>query len=303
MSRGRADDRRGDALRARPDEVPPGTAGGVRLHVPPGHPYSPIPSADDVARALRRADATGRELPGIDLREARQLELLERLLPLYGDLPFQDEPGRHRYHYDNDYFTGSDAVGYALMLRHLRPRRVVEVGAGHSSALALDVDELFLGGRTRFLFVDPEPERLRGLVRDAELEGRLVASPVQDVPLARFEELGPGDVLFVDSSHVLKAGSDVQHLVDEVYPRLASGVHVHVHDVFWPFEYPPSWLATGCAVNEAYAMRALLQAGSAYEIVLFNTFLERFHRGWFAARMPLVLTGRYPTGGIWLRRT
>ena len=272
------------------------------LHVPPGHPYSPIPSAEDVARALRRAEATGRTLPGIDLREAEQLDLLQRLLPLYGDLPFRDAPGGYRYHYDNLYFTYADAIGYALLLRRLRPRRVVEVGAGYSSALALDVDELFLGGQTRFTFIEPEAERLRELVPAAELEGRLVARPVQDVPLACFEELRSGDVLFIDSSHVVKAGSDVQHLFDEVLPRLAAGVYVHVHDVFYPFEYPPGWLATGCAVNEAYVLRALLQSSTAYKIVLFNTFLERFHRDWFAAYMPLVLEGRYPTGGIWLRR-
>ena len=272
------------------------------LHVPPGHATSPIPSADDVARALRRAETAARTLPGIDLREAQQLDLLQRLLPLYGDLPFHDAPGRHRYHYDNLYFTYADAIGYALLLRHLRPRRVVEVGAGYSSALALDVDELFLGGQTRFVFIEPHPERLRELVPAAELEGRLEARPVQDVPLTCFEELRSGDVLFIDSSHVVKAGSDVQHLIDEVLPRLAAGVYVHVHDVFYPFEYPPGWLATGCAVNEAYVLRALLQSSAAYEIVLFNTFLERFHREWFAAHMPLVLAGRYPSGGIWLRR-
>jgi hypothetical protein len=272
------------------------------LHVPPGHPYSPIPSAQDVARALSWAAAASRTLPGIDLREEEQLEFLRRLLPLYDDLPFEATPGRHRYHYDNLYFTYSDAIGYALMLRHLRPRQVIEVGAGFSSALALDVDELFLGGRTRFLFVDPDPERLRELVAPADLEGRLVESPVQDVPLERFEELGPGDVLFIDSSHVLKAGSDVQHLLDEVLPRLAPGVHVHFHDVFYPFEYPASWLATGCAVNEAYAVRALLQSSTGFEIVLFNTFLERFHGEWFSEHMPLVFAAKYPTGGIWLRR-
>ena len=279
------------------------TAGdSTPLHVPPGHPYSPIPSAQDVERAVVRAAAWPRALPGIDLRETEQLELLERLLPLYGDLPFEAEPGRHRYHYANPYFTYSDAIGYALMLRHLRPQRVIEVGAGYSTALALDVDELFLGGQTQFLFVDPDPGRLTELVSEAELAGRLMPQPVQDVPLERFEELGSGDILFVDSSHVLKAGSDVQHLIDEVLPRLSPGVHVHFHDVFYPFEYPPSWLATGCAVNEAYALRALLQSSTGYEIVLFNTFLEHFHRKWFAEHMPLVSCARYPTGGIWLRR-
>jgi hypothetical protein len=272
------------------------------LHVPPGHPYSPIPSGRDVARALRRANDATASLPGIDLREAAQLELLERLLPLYPGLPFQDAPGRHRYHYDNEFFTYSDAIGYALLLRRLRPRRVVEVGSGYSSALALDVDELFLGGQTGFTFIDPDPRRLRDLVPPAELEGRLEARPVQDVPPGCFEALRADDVLFIDSSHVMKAGSDVQYLLDEVLPRLAPGVHVHIHDVFFPFEYPPGWLTTGCAVNEAYAVRALLQHSSAYQIVLFNSFLERFHRDWFATHMPLVLAGAYPAGGIWLRR-
>jgi hypothetical protein len=272
------------------------------LHVPPGHPYSPIPSPQDVERALARAGAATRTLPGIDLREARQIDLLQRLLPLYADLPFRAAPGHHRYHYDNPYFTYADAIGYALLLRHLRPRRVIEVGAGYSSALALDVDELFLDGQTSLVFIEPEPDRLRELVPAAELEGRLVTLPVQEVPLTCFEELRTRDVLFVDSSHVVKAGSDVQHLIDEVFPRLAPGVLVHVHDIFYPFEYPAGWLATGCAVNEAYVLRALLQSSTAWDIVFFNTYLERFHRDWFAAHMPLVLQGSYPTGGIWLRR-
>ncbi len=273
------------------------------LHVPPGHHYSPIPSPEDVARAERRAAEAGPALPGIDLREAGQLALLAELLPLYGDLPDWGRPGAGRFRFDNDWFTYGDAVGYALMLRHARPRRVVEVGAGWSSALALDVDERFLGGTTAFTLVDPAPERLRSIVPAAELEGRLVASSVQDIPLATFEALGAGDILFVDSSHVLKAGSDVQHLVDEVFPRLAPGVLLHVHDVFWPFEYPASWLATGCSVNEAYTIRALLVGGDAFEVVLWNDFLVRFHRDRLAAEMPLMLGGTFPTGGIWLRRT
>lgn len=273
------------------------------LHVPPGHPYSPIPSAEDVKRAVARAEVAPRTLPGIDLHETEQLELLHGLTPLYGDLRLEDdEPGR-RFRLDNDYFTGADAVYCALLLRHLRPRRVVEVGCGHSTALILDVDERFLGGSTRFLFVEPDAGRLRERVPARELEGRLLEKPVQDVPLERFEELADGDVLLVDSSHVLKAGSDVQHLVDEVFPRLAPGVRVHVHDVFYPFEYPRSWLVTGCAVNEAYAVRALLQSSRAFAIELFGGFIERFHGEWLAAHLPVTLSAPYPTGGIWLRRT
>jgi hypothetical protein len=110
------------------------------LHVPPGHPYSPIASPEDVARALARAADAPRTLPGIDLDEAGQLDLIERLARFYPDLPFADERGPHRYGYANSWFTYGDAICYATLLRHLRPRRVIEVGAGHSSALALDVD-------------------------------------------------------------------------------------------------------------------------------------------------------------------
>jgi hypothetical protein len=274
----------------------------MALHVPPGHPYSPIPARRDVERAVRRAAASGAELPGIDLRADDQLQLLTALLPLYADLPAWDRPGLHRFRYDNEWFTFADAICCALMLRHLRPRCLVEVGCGFSSALALDVDELFLGGGTRFTFIEPDPARLRTLVPAAGLDGRLRAEPVQDVPLAVFEELGAGDVLLVDSSHVLKAGSDVQHLVDEVYPRLMRGVHLHVHDVFYPFEYPPRWLETGCSLNEAYVVRAMLASGGAWEVVLWDSFLARFHRAWLAAHLPLTLAGAFPTGGIWLRR-
>jgi hypothetical protein len=273
------------------------------LHVPPGHPYSPIPSPEDVERAAARAETATRTLPGIDLREEEQTALLRRLLPLYDDLRLEDDAPERRFRLDNEYFAGSDAVYCALLLRHLRPRRVVEVGCGHSSALVLDMDERFLGGATRILLIEPDARRLRSLVPAGELEGRLVEGLVQDVPPGRFEELADGDVLLVDSSHVLKAGSDVQYLVDEVFPRLSTGVHVHIHDVFYPFEYPRSWLATGCSVNEAYAVRALLQSSRAFEIELFAGLIERFHGDWLARHMPATLSARFPTGGIWLRRT
>ncbi len=117
-----------------------------------------------------------------------------------------------------------------------------------------------------------------------------------------FEALAAGDVLCVDSSHVVRAGSDVQSLIDEVYPRLVPGVYIYVHDIFYPFEYPPAWLASGCAVNEAYVMRALLQSSAVFEIVLFASFLESFHRGWFAEHLPAVLEAPFPSGGLWLLR-
>lgn len=280
----------------------PTPLGPGRLHVPAGHHYSPLPSSDDVDRALRRGTQAGRALPGIDLREAEQMSLLASWQSRYDELDLPVEPGAGRFHYDNTWFTYADAISYALMLRHLTPRRVVEVGSGFSSALALDVAERFLDPPPDFTFIDPDPQRLSELARPGELHGRLVAAPVQDVDPQIFASLGPGDILFIDSSHVLKAGSDLQVLFDEILPVLPAGVHIHFHDVFYPFEYPQSWLSRGTAMNEAYAVRLLLTGGDRYRILLFNSFLTRFHADWFAEHMPLFLAGDFPTGGIWLER-
>lgn len=277
------------------------------LNVPPGDAQSPIPSRADVVRAEDlsaeiRAAQSPPALAGINLRGSEQIALLASLQPFYDELPFDD--GRPtRFHYDNTWFPHGDAVAYALMLRHLRPRRVIEAGCGHSSALALDIDDLFLGGGTEFTFIDPDPARLRSLLTEGDLVGRLIEGPVQDVPLAAFEALESGDILFIDSSHVLKAGSDLQFLLNDVLPALAAGVHIHIHDVFYPFEYPDSWLDTGVAVNEAYAIRALLQFSDAYEVVLFTSYLADVQRPWLAEHMPLMLASAFPAGSIWLRRT
>jgi hypothetical protein len=104
----------------------------------------------------------------------------------------------------------------------------------------------------------------------------------------------------VDSTHVAKVGSDVNHILFEVLPSLRSGVYVHFHDIYFPFEYPKEWVYQGRAWNEAYVLRAFLQHNDAYEIVLFGSFLSAFHRPWLAERMPLV--ARNPGSSLWLRK-
>lgn len=280
---------------------PPTPLGAGRMHVPPGHPYSPIPSTADIERALGFGEHIGARLPGIDLREAQQMRLLAAMQRWYDDLELPVSPGAGRFHLDNTWFTYADALGYAMLLRHRPPRRVVEVGSGFSSALALDIAQRFLTPEPAFTFIDPDPVRLLQLAHPGELAERLIAEPVQDVPVELFALLSSDDILFIDSSHVLKAGSDVQFLFDQVFPVLAPGVRIHIHDVFYPFEYPRSWLLSGTALNEAYFVRTLLQGGDRFEVLLFNTFLMRFHREWFERHMPLFLAGDYPTGGIWLQ--
>jgi predicted O-methyltransferase YrrM len=271
--------------------------------VPPGHFYSPIPSLDDVARdEARLFGPWPREIPGIALREAEQLALLDRLQPYYPDGVFPVEKAAgFRYYFENLAYGYSDAVFYHMMIRYLKPKRIIEVGSGYSSCMALDTNELFLGNTVACTFIEPYPDVLLSLVSGEDRERvEVIATRLQDVSLERFAALEENDILFVDSTHVSKIGSDVNHIFFEIMPLLRPGVYVHFHDIFYPFEYLRDWIYEGRAWNEAYLLRAFLTLNTSFEIVLFNTFLERFHRERFARQMPLCL--RNEGGSIWIRK-
>jgi len=269
----------------------------------PGHFYSAIPDIEELK--LRDAKIFGevpKMLPGIDLNESEQLRLLNQLKEYYPELPFTPQPAPDlRYYYNNDYYCYSDAIFLYAMLRHLRPKRLIEVGSGFSSAVTLDTNERFLDEQVACYFIEPFPDRLHTLLKPEDHKRiNLLSVPLQDVPLHQFSDLTDGDFLFVDSTHVLKTGGDVNYLLFQILPSLAKGVYIHVHDVFYPFEYPKSWVFEGRAWNENYAIRAFLQYNTAFKIVLFNTFLEIFHRDFFATEMPLCLKN---TGGsLWLQK-
>lgn len=269
----------------------------------PGHFYSPIPALDEIA--ARDKELFGQpptELPGIDLRVPAQLQLLEALSQYYAELPFpRDQSDTMRFWLDNQAFAFSDAIYLYAMMRHLRPAQIIEIGAGFSSAAMLDTSDLFLGRSVKFTFIDPDLSTFHAICRNHESAPvSTFAMPVQDVPLSDFDALASGDILFVDSSHVAKTGSDVNRILFEILPRLRSGVFVHVHDVHYPFEYPRQWVYEGRAWNEAYLLRAFLEFNNEFEIVLFASYLATFHHDLLMRIMPMV-TENAP-GSLWLRR-
>ena len=130
------------------------------------------------------------------------------------------------------------------------------MGSGFTSALALDVRDRFLPD-LELTFIEPYPDRLYGLLgqKDRGL-CEIIPAPVQDVPLEKFDQLSAGDILFVDTSHVAKTGSETNWVILNVLPRLAQGVIVHIHDIFWPFEYPRHWIEDARSWSEIYLVRA-----------------------------------------------
>lgn len=282
-----------------PSEVSPTVAPFVSFY-PPGHFYSPVPDLADIEAQADRLFGPHRELPGVQLRTDQQLELFRKLAALAREAPLPAVPGTTaRYGVENPNYGIGDASMLQAMLRHLRPSRYLEVGSGYTTALALDTSERYLEGAMTVTAIEPHPELLRSVTRPGDnLE--VLAEPVQSVPIERFRALGAGDVLFLDCSHVLKTGSDVQHLYTNVLPVLAAGVHVHVHDVFWPFEYLRHWVEEGRAWNEAYLLHAFLLFNGAFEIVLWNHYLAMEHPDVVAAELPTMM--QTPGGAFWLRR-
>lgn len=280
------------------------------LWVPPGHYYSPIPNSTDVGRGIATngvsgtdstdgADLHAVDLPGIDLREGEQRDLAATLSAYWRDVPTTRTDG-WRYHPDNTMFGLADAAIYHSMLRELRPRRLIEVGSGFSSAIALDTADRHLPD-LELTFIEPYPDRLLGLLTDADrARCRLIRAAVQDVPLQTYDQLGDGDLLFIDSTHVSKVGSDVNWLVFEVLPRLADGVIVHFHDIFWPFEYPAEWLHEGRGWTENYLLRAFLSYNDRFRVLLFNSWVWRAEPELVRGTLPSTMD--QTPGGIWLRK-
>ena len=155
----------------------------------------------------------------------------------------------------------------------MKPRQVVEVGGGYSTriaarALTRNQQEGRDGG---LKCIEPYPE---SRLTDEIAQNNLIAKPVQDVDVEFFAELEANDILFIDSSHTVKFGSDVNYLFLEILPTLKPGVWIHVHDIFFPKDYPEEWLLEKrLALNEQYLLEAFLAFNTSFSIRLSNHWL------------------------------
>ncbi|MDE2516213.1 MAG: class I SAM-dependent methyltransferase [Rhodospirillales bacterium] len=269
---------------------------------PPGHFYSPVVDPATLDRAGFQTRLAQDPLAGVALDFDAMDRLFARLMRHYDAIVFPSQAdGQTRYHYENDQFSYGDAIILAAMLREWRPSRYIEVGSGFSSAVVLDTNDA-MGAATACTFIEPYTERLESLLRAADA-GRVTVlrARVQDVPLDIFDPLQAGDILFLDTTHIVKTGSDVLHEVFHILPRLASGVIVHFHDVFAGFEYPERWVfEENRSWNEQYLLRAFLMYNSAFEILFANHWYFRKRRAEVAASAPLI--ARNAGGGLWLRK-
>lgn len=279
----------------------------MKLPFPPGHFYSPIVDTEALAEERARIWPADPQVAGIEFDDASHRHVLQDVLPR--QLPAYDYPETlpdsdtlTSFYTRNSQFSWLDARALFALLREWRPRRIVEVGSGYSSLLMADVNRRFLGGDCEISCIEPYPRPF--LQAGVPGIARLLVQRVQDVPLQEFSRLEAGDVLFIDSSHVAKTGSDVNHLYFEVLPRLAPGVRIHVHDIFLPHDYPQDWAVTdNRSWNEQYLLRALLMYSQAFRVVFGCSYA--FHRFPEEVRAALALPSAAAFGGgsFWMEKT
>lgn len=232
-------------------------------HLLPRHFYSPVPDPETIARHDWHRHSF--PLSRLGFEEASAFEWCRRFAVHAREiesLPSAPVPGGG-YHWGNTFFTGLDAVALYGMVREVRPRRIIEVGSGFSTRVSLSA--LGANGSGRVTCIEPYPT---AALREVAERVELLQMPVQQAPIEMFESLAANDILFIDSSHVSALDSDVNREILELLPAIAPGVYVHVHDIFFPWDYPAFFVdQRRWFWNEQYLLYAFLLLNPAFEVI------------------------------------
>ena len=249
------------------------------FHITPNSFAQPIPDTRELIDDLWRRRSA---LVGIDINEAGQLDLLslfaKEFKSEYETFPRQRTEVPHQYYVNNPFFISVDGEILYCMIRHLKPRRIFEIGSGNSTYLAaqaLGKNEAE-GHPAELVAFEPYPNE----VLRAGFPGlsQLVTAKIEQIPLSEFSVLQESDILFIDSSHLLKIGSDVHYEFLEIMPRLNRGVVVHIHDIFLPAEYPRDWvMREHLFYNEQYLLQAFLAFNESFEVLWAGSFMHLSH--------------------------
>ncbi len=276
------------------------------LSILPAHFYSPVPDTRILRKTMKRWNSPS-ALAGINISLPAQEAFLQKLsahnaecasLPDYESVTQQGL---------GEGYSIVDAHTLYLLLRHVKPKRMMEVGSGVSTLFALEaLAKNGAEGAEKPTVTCIEPYPRRGLLKLSDAgKVHLIQDFVQDVPVKTFQELGDGDVLFIDSSHVLKLDSDVQYLYLEVLPQLQKGVVIHIHDIFFPYATPEpeTWIFRQHQFwNESPLVQAFLAFNPAFEILFCGSYLH--HNAPQALQQAISVYDPKTTfaGSLWLRK-
>ncbi len=276
------------------------------IHVVKADYRSPIPDTRELSDAvfMRTTD-----LIGVDMNDGEQLALMNAIAdtckPEYDAFPREATGKPHEFFLENGNFTSIDAEMLYGMVRHFKPNRLVEVGSGYSTlltaqALLKNEEE---GHSCEFLAIEPHP---RDMI-SGEIPGltQLAIEKVESISLAEFEVLGRDDILFLDTSHVVRIGGDLQYEFLEILPRLKPGVLVHIHDIFLPSSYPKYWVMEHNRFwNEQYLLQAFMAYNEHFEVLWAGQYMVQNHPNALRKAFKAFDEGYgMGAGSFWIRRT
>lgn len=275
----------------------------IRTHSPSGHFYSPVVDPEAVreyVRLNREAGLAG-GLAGIDFSLERMEAFWQRNRDFIAATPFSETPQSGlRYSFRAGPYNHGDGTTLRAVINDRRPKRIIEIGSGYTTACMLDTaDELQLED-FRLTCIEPYADRLRSVLRDEDRDRvTIVEEGVQGQPLEQFAALEAGDILFIDSSHVLKTGSDVHYELFYILPILKPGVLVHFHDCRFPLEYRDQLIfEKGHSWNEAYAVRAFLMYNTRFRVFFSGSCFAEARSKLVRDTFPAFLVN--PGSALWL---
>jgi Methyltransferase domain len=268
------------------------------FHVTPVHFYQPIPDTQSLPQKLWDQPS---ELVGIDMNDSVQLDLLRNCFPKFRDeyeqFPTKPTGQPSRFYLNNGLFDGTDALVAYCVVRHFQPRLIIEIGGGFSSLIL--GEGAAKNNSSTLTCIEPFPQEF--LKRGFSRLHSLIEKRVEDVELEFLSQLGSGDILFIDSSHTVKIGGDVNYLFLEVLPRLKPGVIVHVHDIFFPLDYRRDWVLDERRFwTEQYLLQAFLTFNSEFEVLMSNSYLSHYYKEDLKASFPSLTA--WGGGSFWMRR-
>ena len=267
------------------------------VNIFPNHFYQPIP---DLSTLSKKDLAPKTKILGVKMREEEQLKLLKNIFPKFKKeyLKFTDQEVSlpYKFRFGNLAYDWIDALVYYCMIREFKPKRIIEIGSGWSTKIAAEA--VLRNNNTTLTSIEPYPYDY--LQRGFPGFTKLIKKKIQDVKLEIFEQLEANDILFIDSSHTVKAGGDVNHIFFEILPRLKKGIIIHFHDIFFTNDYPPNWITKEYRFwNEQYLLQAFLMYNDSFEVLFSNSYMtERYPK----EIKKTFHNSQLKAGGFWMRK-
>lgn len=245
---------------------------------------------------------TKRNLPGIDFNIDKQLLFLKNFnyqneLKEISMLPAD----QLNYSFSKGPFRSGDAEILYNIVRFLKPKKIIEIGCGHSSLLIQHAIGNTIKTDVNYLchHICIEPYEAGYL---SKLDVQFIKKPVEQIELNLFESLEENDILFIDSSHIIRPGGDVLFEYLEILPRLKKGVYIHIHDIFSPNNYLKEWVEDGVNFwNEQYLLEAFLSCNDHFKVICSVNFLKNNYYSNLQAVCPMLSEEREP-GSFWIQK-